>query len=204
MTEQTIRPELNKALTIRPLTDYSQIEELYLTRLKNDFARDERRPLSAIRRLWRKKLYECYALFEKETIQGYAFFVHRGRDYLFDYLAVAEERRAEGLGSCFLHQLASCLRDAGCIVGEVEDPDRAENEEDRSLRERRLQFYLRSGYRKTEVTSTVFGVNYRILELPASRTHTAEEIRTVYTALYRETMPAWFLRTQFRITNPNP
>ena len=40
----------------------------------------------------------------------------------------------------FSQILAECIRDADCIVGEVEDPERAENEETRITRERRTQF----------------------------------------------------------------
>mgnify|MGYP002624696476 CR=1 FL=1 len=174
------------------------MELLYHTRLKKDFSRNERRPLAAIRRAWNQNAYECYALFDRDEILGYAFFVRRDGDYLFDYLAIAEEHRDEGLGSQFLRQLAECLRGADCVVGEIEDPNKAEDDETRSLRERRLQFYLRSGYRTTELTSTVFGVDYRILEVPTAREHTTGELRTVYTELYRRMLPEPFFHTQFK------
>ena len=113
-----------------------------------------------------------------------------------------QNNRDQGLGGLFLSQLASCIRDADCIVGEVEDPDRAEDEETRELRLRRLQFYLRCGYRQTALRSTVFGADYRILEVPTGREHTTEELKTIYTELYRSTLPALFFRTQFRVTAP--
>lgn len=187
-------------MTTRQLTDFSQVEALYNTRLKKDFARNELKPLAGMRRSWKKNAYDCYGLFDEEEILGYAFFVRRDRDYLFDYFAIAEDRRNEGLGSIFLQQLADCVKDADCVVGEVEDPDKAEDKETRIIRERRLQFYLRSGYRKTELTSNVFGVDYRILEVPTASVHTTEELRTAYTELYRSTLPGFFFRTQFRVT----
>lgn len=184
--------------TIR-LTDFAEIETLYRERLKKDFARNELKPLSSMRRSWRKNAYDCYGLFDGGKILGYAFFVRRGRDCLFDYLAIAEEHRDEGLGSEFLRQLAECVQDADCIVGEVEDPDKAEDEDTRVLRERRLRFYLRCGYRKTELTSCVFGADYRILEVPTGVRHTTEELRRIYAELYRSFLPALFFRTQFRV-----
>ncbi len=184
----------------RRLDDFSQIETLYDTCLKKDFPPDELRPLDSLRRSWEENTYDCYGLFDGDMTVGCAFFVRKGKDSLFDYLAIAPERRGEGLGSVFLRQLSECLREAECIVVEVEDPDAAENEESRRQRERRLRFYLRNGYRETELTSVVFGVRYRILEAPTGAEHTAEKLRSVYTGLYRSILPERFFRTQFRVS----
>lgn len=181
------------------LRDFSQVERLYQTRLKKDFARNERKPLSSMRRSWEKEAYDCYGLFDGKELLGYAFFVRLGRNCLLDYFAIAEEHRNEGLGTIFLRQLADRLADADCVLVEVEDPDRAPDEERRQLQERRLQFYLRSGYRETELRSRVFGADYRILELPAAKPQGAEELRRIYAELYRSFLPALFYRTQFRV-----
>lgn len=186
-------------LNTRRLTDFAQVETLYKTRLKKDFARNELKPLISMRRSWEDNAYDCYGLFDGEEILGYAFFVRLGNNYLFDYLAIVETHRDEGLGSIFLRQLADCLAGADCVVGEVEDPDKAKDEESRAIRERRLQFYLRSGYRRTELSSCVFGADYRILEVPTGKEHSAEELREIYTALYRSFLPDRFFRTQFLV-----
>ena len=187
------------ALTTRRITDFTQVELLYQTRMKNDFVRNELKPLSSIRRAWKKNSYDCYGLFDGDEILGYAFFVRLGNNLLFDYLAIAEKYRDSGLGSIFLRQLADCLADADCVVGEVEDPEQADDADIRALRERRLQFYLRNGYLKTDLTSTVFGVNYWILEIPVAKSHTTEELRAVYTDIYRNILPLWFFRRQFHV-----
>ena len=184
----------------RRLTDFSQVEALYESRLKRDFVRNELRPLASMRRSWKQNAYECFGLFDGDEVLGYAFFVRNAKNYLFDYFAVAENCRDKGLGSVFLSQLAACLSDADCIVGEVEDPEKAKDEEVRASRERRLRFYLRNGYRTTELRSVVFGADYRILELPTGKTHTTEELRAVYTELYRNILPAPFFRTQFKVS----
>ena len=57
--------------------------------------------------------------------------------------------------------------------------------------------YLRSGYRKTDVTSKVFGADYRILEIPTGEEHTAKDLIKIYTDLYRSTLPEQIFRTQF-------
>ena len=186
-------------MTTQRLTDFSLIETLYQTRLQKDFSPDELKPLEFMKNSWLKNAYECYGLFDGSEIAGYAFFVRRERDYLLDYLAIAQERRNEGLGSVFLGQLAECMQGAECFICEVENPEAAEREEDRQLRERRLQFYLRNGFREAEFTSVLFGVNYRILELPAGHVHTREELRTAYTELYRSSVPETVFNTRLQV-----
>ncbi len=186
-------------MEIQRIIEFSTVEHIYKTRMKRYFARNELKPLSGIRRTWNRNEYDCYALKEDEELLGYAFFVRRGRICLLDYFAIEEEHRDKGLGSVFLKQLADCFLDAECVVSEVEDPDKAKNEEERVLRERRLQFYLRRGYRRTDVVSNVFGVDYRILEMPTGEEHTAEEICKIYTDIYRSTLPGLFFRTQFMV-----
>ncbi len=172
----------NAAPAVRRLTDFAQIRTLYRSRMKKDFAPNELKPLSAMRRLWRKNAYDCYGLFDGEEILGYAFFVCVGKDRLLDYLAVAEGCRGKGRGSAFLNALAGFLADADCVVCEVEDPDKAADGDERTLRRRRLRFYLRGGYLDTGLTAAVFGADYRILEAPtASSPHTAQTLRAVYT-----------------------
>ena len=191
--------EESERLSIRRLTDFAQVEALYQTRLKKDFVRKELRPLASLRRSWEHDGYDCYGLFDGDALLGYAFFVRLGKNELLDYFAIAAEHRDEGLGTVFLQMLASCLADADCAVCEVEDPERAQDEETRAQRERRLRFYLRSGFWKTELTSRVFGVDYRILEAQTGKTHTADELRAIYTALYKSILPGLFFHTQFRV-----
>lgn len=187
-------------LQTKRINEFSLIERLFKSRLKKDFARNELKPLSSMRRSWEKDAYDCYGLFCGDEILGYAFFVRLGKNFLFDYLAIEESHRDEGLGSIFLRQLTACLTDADCVVIEVEDPDQAKNEADRVLRERRLQFYLRNGYLETMLTSEVFGADYRILEVPVGNPHTTDQLRNIYAALYQSTLPAFFFRTQFRVS----
>ena len=110
-------------LTIRKLTDFAQVEALYQTRLKQDFARNELRPLTSLRRSWEQGAYDSYGLCDGDAILGYAFFVRLGRNRLLDYLAIEAEHRNEGLGSVFLQKLAPCLKDADCVVFAVAHND---------------------------------------------------------------------------------
>ena len=73
--------------------------------------------------------------------------------------------------------------------------------DEKTLRNRRLQFYLRNGYMETTLKSSVFGVSYRLLEASSSVPHSARNIRDAYIELYRSILPAEFFRTQFSVSN---
>ena len=92
------------------------------------------------------------------------------------------------------------ITDAYCIVGEVEDPDKADSDATRKLQQRRLDFYLRNGYLDTEITVCLMGVDYRILEIPCGKQHTIEEIRSIYESIYRSMIPEKVFREVFRWT----
>lgn len=183
---------------VRRISDFTLIAELYRRRMKKDFTDNELRPLSSLQRSWDAGEYECFGLYQEEQLLGYAFFVKQGNVYLFDYLAIAEEYRDQGYGSVFLQQLS--IPGAECVIGEVEDPEKAGDSEERTRRERRIQFYLRGGYRKTGITSCVMGANYRILEVPTGTWHDDRSIEKYYRDIYKKLLPAPLYRLGFQIT----
>lgn len=192
---------MNYAIETRPLTDLPAIKRIYDTRMTRDFPPGELRPWASLRRSWDRGEYDGRGLFGDGELLGYAFFVRLPTDggyhYLFDYLAIAQEHRDEGLGTVFLDRLARDVPDAVCMIGEVEDPDMAADDAARALRERRIRFYARSGYRDTGVRSRVFGVDYRILEIPTGPAHSAAEVRSIYAELYAAILPQRILKEQF-------
>ena len=184
----------------RRLTDFRQVEKLYKSRLESDFAEDELKPLSAMKKSLEEGNYDCYGLFEGEESLGYAFFVSNGDNCLLDYFAIKEDQRNEGLGSIFLNQLAVGMEKERCVIVEVEDPDEARNFDEKTLRSRRLRFYLRHGYLETTLKSSVFGVPYLILEASDSVSHAAGDICAAYTDIYRDTLPEKYFQTRFSVS----
>ncbi len=170
-----------------------QITEIYNTKMKYDFPPKELKPLQRILDAYDKNLYECYALTDDEDssreVLGYAFFVKMDNHYLFDYFAVTKDKRNGGLGSTFLGLLKQKFADSDSVIGEVEDPDYAENEEDRDLQTRRLNFYLRNGYVNTGVKAIMFGVDYIVIEMDLGKYHDQETIADLYKAHYKAMLP---------------
>lgn len=171
--------------------------------MKKDFARAELRPLPLLLYVWNRGELDGYGLYEGNDLLAYALFarISAGEkyDYLFDYYAVSEEHRGKGLGSSFLKNLASRIKDPRYIIGEVEDPDWAKDPEDKLLRQRRLDFYKRNGLYETDITSRVFGVHYRIIGITTDYTINWNEYRKVYHSLYQRLLPFGIHRIFFHI-----
>lgn len=179
--------------------DKNQIKEIYETSMLKDFPDNERKPLAMIHKGMDNGTYECIGLVNNDVIIAYAIFIKKGLDYLFDYFAVIDEHRNKGIGAEFLKHIAAKFQSANSVVGEVEDPDCAHNEEDKKLQHRRLNFYLRNGYRDTGVRVKLFDVNYIVLELDNGRGHTKEELCKIYKAHYRAILPLFLYALKVKI-----
>ncbi|MBQ9031298.1 MAG: GNAT family N-acetyltransferase [Parasporobacterium sp.] len=185
------------------LTEYETIRQIYNTYMKQDFPASELKPLAMIRKARKQGRYDCYGMYEGDVLAGYAFFVKLpavGKfHYLLDYLAVVDGNRNRGYGSQLLEQLANLISDASSMIAEVEDPDYAPDRKEKLERERRLRVYLRNGYRETGVTARVFGVDYLLLEVFATGPHPDEEIRGIYSEIYKGMVPAPMYQTFVKI-----
>lgn len=159
-------------LRIRRLSTH-EVRDVYRKYLKNDFPRNERRPLGNIMSMRRRGQYVCCGAFGENGLAGYAFLIVLAlggkQCCLLDYFAVLLALRGRHIGSGFLSRLRRSMQTADLLLVEVEDPDREDDPEKRAVQERRLSFYLKNGLRDTSVRVETFGVPYRILEVPLSR-----------------------------------
>lgn len=176
----------------------AQVTQVYQERMTADFPPDELKPLSRIRRALSAGRYRCTGLFEGGELLAYGFFVIlRGQDdteLLLDYFAVDAAKRGQGIGSAFLRMLPEQFPEAGAVLIESESPETAENSAERILRERRIRFYMENGCLASGMETSVFGVRYRVMELPLRKTHTPEQLRQIYAGLYRQILPPEMFR----------
>lgn len=180
--------------------DRKQIIDIYNTRMVNDFPANELRPLKMILEPYDKGTYICYAIKEdSDDVLGYAFFVKHKNHYLFDYLAISDNKRGSGIGTLFLQLLKEKLQFSDSVIGEVEDPECSDKENDKILQTRRLNFYLRNGYIDTGVRVKLFGVDYIVLEMELNKNHSADEISALYKEHYRNMLPEKLYRTMVYI-----
>lgn len=154
-----------RELTIEEVLDiYSSIAPLH-------FPKAELKPVENVKKYLENGLYTGYGFYENETLLAYALFLHlpKKRKLLLDYYAVLEEYRNDGIGSAFLQSLRAELTCADGIYIEAENPDYAENDQEKGIQEKRIAFYDRNGAVFTGVLSTLFGVPYRVLYLPLQK-----------------------------------
>ncbi|MBP5604762.1 MAG: GNAT family N-acetyltransferase [Ruminiclostridium sp.] len=180
-----------------------QIRYVYETFMTKNFPDAERKPLSMIYRSYDKGIYECYGCFDSDKSAeipiAYAFvmkILDGGNLYLLDYYAVAApEMRDKGIGSTFLKELFGTLDDPELLICEAEYPESADD----TVKQRRVDFYLRNGFSDPGVRSRLFGVEYKVLVACEKRPRTADEIRQAYTVIYRTFLPFPLFRTQLRL-----
>lgn len=163
-----------------------QIKTIYYERMVLDFPSNELKPLKMIFESLDEDFYDCFGLLEQDII-GYVYVKRQGKDYLIDYLAVFKEYRNKGIGGKMIGLLKDYLQDANSIIGEVENPEYAINNTDKEIQNRRLQFYLRNGFRDTNVNVLCFGVQYKLIEIKTI--HNPKEIRNLYRMHYQSMLP---------------
>jgi hypothetical protein len=70
----------------------------------------------------------------------------------------------------------------------VENPDKAESEEERQAQEHRIAFYLRNKVALTDVTLTLFGVPFRMMYLEGFEIK-PEEVEVYLKEIYHMMFP---------------
>lgn len=165
-----------------------QIVFIYDTYMKEDFPPDELKPLKAILDMMDKGIYECLGLYEDNEFLAYAFFVRnpQRKTLLLDYLAVCPQYRSGGYGSAFLQQMKRYYQAENAVILECESERTASDEEERSIRRRRISFYQRNGCQRTRTKAYLFRVEYDILYLPlaSQEVDAALELYALYGCMF--------------------
>lgn len=155
------------------LTHWLSIYKLY----RKAFPRYERKPFSLIISMYKKGITDVWYFEKSGHFAGLAFTVNRDNAILLDYLAIAPDRRGEGIGSMILRELGKYYSPKGFFV-EIESVYAdCENKEERL---RRKQFYLKNGMLPMKVMVKLFGVEMELLGMNCMLTY--EE----YFAFYHE------------------
>ena len=122
---------------------------IYHEYLPRDFAADEIKPLVLMLDMLHNGTYEPLGLYLEGQLCGYAFFIRKEDWLLLDYYVILPEWRNQGIGGIFLKKFKEFFRDCAGILLEVERPEMAENEQERTIRVHRIRFYQRNGVQLT-------------------------------------------------------
>ena len=177
------------------LLDCAAAQQIYETRMVQDFPAAELKPFSAVREMMQAGIYEPLVLCDAAgALQAYAWQVllPGRRSALLDYFAVRSDLRGGGSGTQALHALARHYADRlDDLILECEHPDEAP---DRAVAQRRIAFYLRAAACATRTESRVFGARYNILTLPCGGHAQDAVIGQELKELYRMMVPEPYYR----------
>ncbi|NLL76967.1 MAG: N-acetyltransferase [Clostridiales bacterium] len=194
----------NNDLIIKKLTEQGIIS-IYTAHSIRHFPANERKPVSAIRRMVQEGIYIGYGLYEKkeaESLLCYAFFTMLPNcgNILLDYYAVMEQYRSRGIGSYFLQQLKKEIKDYEGILIETENPDYSKDDNEKLVRSKRITFYEGNGAFFTGILAEVFGVHYKVFFLPVLKTPTQKKLLADFDAIYRHMLSQENYETHVRIS----
>lgn len=181
-----------------------QILAIYEGAAQEHFPKEELKPTEIVKRLLEEKAYEGLGLFCGEELAGYALFarIPEGKVLLLDYYAVLTAFRNGGMGSFFLEQMKTFYGDRMAILLETEAPEQALTEEDRRLRIRRNEFYIRNGAVQTRVRSSLYGVAFGIFCIPLAEKpgdgQVLEELDAIYRYIFSGESYAKHVRIEIR------
>jgi GNAT superfamily N-acetyltransferase len=161
----------------------AEISRIYETHMREAFPPDELKPLVNILRMLREGDYEVWAEEDADDIRAYACVFTGADPVLIDYFAVRAGLRGQGIGSGFLKKLVAQYP---AVMLEVERPELAQNDRDRSIRSRRIAFYERLGFVMTPLRATVFTVPYAVM---VNSEADIEDLRRAYARVYRHFVP---------------
>jgi len=169
--------------------DAAALTRLYEGELVRAFPPSELKPLKSMLTLMEQDRYEALGMFDESGMHGYALtWLEPGVPFaLLDYFGTLEGQRGTGLGSQMLALLAAHYKDYRGIFGEAEgafspDPD------ERSLQQRRLDFYYRNGFRYGGYHCALFGVHYLTL-IRGDGDVTAGELLDAHQRIYKSGIP---------------
>lgn len=121
---------------------------------KRAFPFAERKPFIILKAQKRKGIAEIYAAEDSEGFSGLAITISLGKLVLIDYIAVDENKRGSGAGSCILTELKRIYAGKMLFLEREAVVPEAKNA---SQRKKRREFYLRNGFKDTGIPVRIYG-----------------------------------------------
>lgn len=187
-------------LEVRRL-DKEEISYIYQTYMTQDFPSEELKPLSHIVRSLEQGYGFTLGIYEGQKLMGYSVFIVAADYVLLDYFAVVKAYRGQGVGHEAFRLLTEYLEknmpQISGIYIESERINGARNEEERTVRSRRIAFYQSCGCKMTELESKLFGVEYSILYRRlggAAVPPSIDAVDTIYRTMFKKTHYKCFVK----------
>lgn len=149
-------------IDITNLTEITSEDFRYIIKIyENEFPIEERKSIKQIEILLSKKIYLLFIVRDKysKRIIGFAFVMFNNYpEFIFlDYMAIDPMFQRCGFGTILFNTIAELQKPNSLgILLDIERPDLAQNEQEKTIREKRKQFYLRLGCHMLK------GIDYRL------------------------------------------
>lgn len=147
-----------------------QLDRLY-DKMVEDFPENERPKRAQLLAVVRSAKLQAWRM-ETDDNKEAAYALTTGdKGLLITHLAVDRKRRNMGYGSVLLKELADAFSQKDCLIVEVERPETAQTTQECRLRERRIAFYERAGYKGyPQQPYSAFSVPMMLMVLPCRNT----------------------------------
>ncbi len=162
----------------KTLIQWGKIYFLY----QSAFPACEKKPFSMINSMRKKGRSDVWYCEEYGKFAGMVITINGPDKVLLDYLAVAKNRRGQGIGSKILKKMREQYAGKGVFLEIEIVTEKAENYEERK---RRKQFYLSNGMTEMHTFVELFGVDMELLGFDCNLTF--EE----YHEFYRDNYSEW-------------
>ena len=171
------------------ILDEVQTGILYNEQMTRDFPPCELKSLNAIVNMMRRGEYDVLSASKDGVPVAYALLYRpKGETVvLLDYLAVAPQYRAKGIGTELVRKLREYYAaEAEALLIECERPKAAPDEAEAR---RRIRFYQRAGAEMTTVRVWLFDVEYSIMVLACHEHMPQYDWAKMILQLYKQMMP---------------
>ncbi|HMM06439.1 MAG TPA: GNAT family N-acetyltransferase [Clostridiales bacterium] len=171
-----------------------QLQSIYRDHLSRDFITAELKSRSFFEDDFDRGVYFGDLFYDQDRLIAYTFYGKRpgGNYLLLDYLAVLPEERSKGYGAEILAALKKEAAAYDGVIVEAEAIDAAKDEQEQTIRRRRIAFYRQNGLKELKLRAEVNGVTFTLLlltdkEKPAEEKIIKEELAAIYHTLYEHT-----------------
>ena len=127
---------------------------------KKLFPPRERKPYIVIKRLYKRGILKLYKIIDENQFVGFLITssIRNNGCLKLDYFAILPQYQSKGYGGQVIKKLKEISKDYYGIFIEVEKIGLGRDEEENKIREKRIKFYERNGFKKLNFEMEVFNV----------------------------------------------